>query len=123
MAEHLRSFPYTDTGNGERLAHQFAGQIRYSHPQRTWFIYTGRRWKLDQTGDMLQRAKWIARALYQEASVMEDRIRIGECIHLPLDGLRQFGSDPWALHVPLGKLHSERLVPADAEVRRLVARI
>jgi len=50
-------------------------------------------------------------------------IRIGECIDLPLDALRQLGSDQWALHVPLGKLHTERLVPADAEVRRLVARI
>jgi integrase len=27
------------------------------------------------------------------------------------------------LHVPLGKLHTERLVPADDEVRRMVARI
>ena len=50
-------------------------------------------------------------------------IRIGECIDLSWDGLRQLGSDQWALHVPLGKLHTERLVPADAEVRRLVARI
>ena len=40
-----------------------------------------------------------------------------------MDGLPQLGSDQWALHVPLGKLHTERLVPADAEVRRLVARI
>jgi len=38
-------------------------------------------------------------------------IRIGECISLPLDGLRQLGSDQWALHVPLGKLHSERWSP------------
>ena len=50
-------------------------------------------------------------------------IRIGECIHLPLDCLRQVGSEQWALHVPLGKLHTERLVPADPEVRRIVERI
>ena len=50
-------------------------------------------------------------------------IRIGECIDLAFDCLRQVGSDPWALHVPLGKLHTERLVPADAEVRRIVGRI
>jgi site-specific recombinase XerD len=50
-------------------------------------------------------------------------IRIGECIDLALDCLRQVGPDQWALHVPLGKLHTERLVPADAEVRRIVARI
>ena len=50
-------------------------------------------------------------------------IRIGECIDLTLDCLRQLGPDQWALHVPLGKLHTERLVPADAEVQRVVARI
>jgi site-specific recombinase XerD len=50
-------------------------------------------------------------------------IRIGECLDLPLDCLRQVGTDQWALHVPLGKLHTERLVPADSEVRRIVERI
>jgi len=47
-------------------------------------------------------------------------IRIGECLDLAPDCLRQLGPDQWALHVPLGKLHTERLVPADPEVRRLV---
>jgi site-specific recombinase XerD len=50
-------------------------------------------------------------------------MRIGECLDLPLDCLQQVGLDQWALHVPLGKLYTERLVPADAEVRRIVARI
>jgi site-specific recombinase XerD len=50
-------------------------------------------------------------------------IRIGECIDLALDCLRQIGPDHWALHVPLGKLHTERLVPADADIRQIVARI
>lgn len=50
-------------------------------------------------------------------------IRLGECIHLTLDCLRQLDHDRWALHVPLGKLHTERWVPVDEEVRHLVARI
>lgn len=50
-------------------------------------------------------------------------IRISECIHLGLDCLRQLGSNEWALHVPIGKLYTERLVPADAAVRRTVDRI
>ena len=50
-------------------------------------------------------------------------IRIGECIDLAPDCLRQLGPDQWALHVPLGKLHTERLVPADEDIRRIVARI
>jgi site-specific recombinase XerD len=50
-------------------------------------------------------------------------IRIGECIHLSVDCLRHAGPEQWALHVPLGKLHTERLVPLDSEGLRLLARI
>jgi site-specific recombinase XerD len=50
-------------------------------------------------------------------------IRIGECIHLPLDCRRRVGPEQWALHVPLGKLHTERLVPLDSEGLRLIERI
>jgi site-specific recombinase XerD len=50
-------------------------------------------------------------------------IRISECTHLSLDCLQQLGPDQWALHVPLGKLHSERLLPADPEIRRIVERL
>jgi len=50
-------------------------------------------------------------------------IRIGECIDLALDCLQQVGPEQWALHVPLGKLHTERLVPLDEEGRWLVARL
>jgi len=50
-------------------------------------------------------------------------IRISECIHLPLDCLQQISEQQVALRVPLGKLHSERLVPVDEETHRVVARI
>ena len=50
-------------------------------------------------------------------------IRIGECVRLSLDCLRQVAPDQWALHVPLGKLHTERLLPADPELRQIVERI
>src|SRR5262249_3879067 len=50
-------------------------------------------------------------------------MRIGECMDLPADCLRQIGPDVWAVHVPLGKLHTERMVPADADIREAVTRI
>jgi len=50
-------------------------------------------------------------------------IRIGECLDLAWDCLRSIGPDTWALHIPLGKLHTERLVPADDDVRQAVARM
>ena len=50
-------------------------------------------------------------------------IRISECIDLPLDCLQQISEQQVALRVPLGKLHSERLVPVDEETQRVVARM
>lgn len=50
-------------------------------------------------------------------------MRIGECLDLSLDCLRQIGPDVWALHIPLGKLHTERMLPADPAIRQTVARI
>jgi site-specific recombinase XerD len=72
------------------------------------------RHKLLRTDDLYANALLLIRAT---------GIRLGECIRLPLDCLRQLGTEQWALHVPLGKLHTERLLPADTEVRRIVERI
>jgi site-specific recombinase XerD len=50
-------------------------------------------------------------------------MRIGECIDLSVDCLRPLGPNQWAIHVPLGKLKTERLVPVDSMVCQLVERI
>src|ERR1022692_3152021 len=50
-------------------------------------------------------------------------LRIGECVDLSVDCLRAVGDQQWALHVPLGKLYTERLVPADENIRMIVARL
>ena len=49
-------------------------------------------------------------------------MRIGECADLSFDCLRFVGHG-WAIHVPLGKLKTERLVPVDSFVCRLVDRL
>jgi integrase len=50
-------------------------------------------------------------------------MRIGECVDLSYDCLHSISSDQWAIHVPLGKLKTERMVPVDAFVRDLVHRL
>jgi site-specific recombinase XerD len=47
-------------------------------------------------------------------------MRIGECLNLAVDCLHDLGNNQWAIRVPLGKLHTERLVPLDDEARKLV---
>lgn len=50
-------------------------------------------------------------------------MRIGECADLPCDCLHSTAPDQWAIHVPLGKMKTERMVPVDDFVRQLVQRL
>jgi integrase len=50
-------------------------------------------------------------------------MRIGECADLSFDCLRSIGPDQWAIHVPLGKLKTERMVPVDSFTSAVVQRL
>src|SRR5882762_6599137 len=50
-------------------------------------------------------------------------MRIGECADLRCDCLHAIGPDQWTIHIPLGKLKTERMVPVDSFVCELVHRL
>jgi len=50
-------------------------------------------------------------------------MRIGECADLSFDCLCALVSDQWAVHVPLGKLKTERMVPVDSFVGGFIQRL
>jgi len=50
-------------------------------------------------------------------------LRIGELADLAPDCLHHIDGPHWAIRVPVGKLHSERWVPVDDDVRHTVARL
>ena len=50
-------------------------------------------------------------------------MRIGEAADLAFDCLHTSGPDQWRIHVPLGKLKTERMVPIDSFTRDLVQRL
>jgi integrase len=50
-------------------------------------------------------------------------MRIGECADLSFDCLRSTGPHQWAIHVPLGKLKTERMVPVDSLVVTVIQRL
>lgn len=55
--------------------------------------------------------------------IRQTGMRIGECADLASDCLRSTGPEQWAIHVPLGKLKTERLVPVDPFVCKFVQRL
>lgn len=50
-------------------------------------------------------------------------MRVGECLNLKRGSLLPLGEKYRALHVPLGKLHNERLVPMDEQACKIFNRI
>ena len=67
----LRYFPYTDSGNAERIVARYGLDIRYCHQQKTWYVWDGKHWPPDRVGTMMRIAKSIARELYEEAAAIE----------------------------------------------------
>jgi putative DNA primase/helicase len=68
--------PLTDYGNAERLAARHGGDLRYCHPSGQWLVWDGCRWRPDDTGEVMRRAKDTVRAIYAEAAgIVDDEAR------------------------------------------------
>jgi integrase len=70
--------------------------------------------------EFVRRNDWGSNALLL---IRHTGMRIGECADLSFDCLRATGPNQWAIHVPLGKLKTERMVPVDMFVCDLIQRL
>jgi len=78
-AQKLQFFPWTDSGNAERIVARFGRDIHYCHPEKCWYKWDARRWAEDRQGTMMALAKKIARSLYAEAAEIEDDLERKKC--------------------------------------------
>jgi putative DNA primase/helicase len=62
----------TDVGNGRRLVARHGQDLRYCDRLGGWVVWDGRRWELDETGEIERRAKDTVRAIYDEARECTD---------------------------------------------------
>lgn len=46
---------WDDTGNGERVMHQYGGRLRYLSDEGAWMVYADKQWKRDKSGKHVQR--------------------------------------------------------------------
>lgn len=67
------AYPWTDAGNAERFVARHGEEIRYCEPWRRWLTWDGRRWRVDDTGDIVRRAKDTTRAMLVAAVDSDDK--------------------------------------------------
>lgn len=122
----LADRPRTDMGNAERLVARHGSDIRFCHPWGQWLVWDGRRWKIDDTGEVERRAKRTARAILAEARSLDDddrrkghaawaltsetRARLDAAVKLAASEVgipilpEQMDPDPWAFNVRNGTI-------------------
>jgi putative DNA primase/helicase len=74
-------FKNTDLGNAQRLVYHFGDDLRYCYHFGSWYIWDGKRWNRDETGEIDRRAKQTVRNIYQEALEADDDRRAALAKH------------------------------------------
>ncbi len=69
------AFTDTDMGNAARLVRRHGQDLRYVFPWSRWLVWTGKRWRVDDTGEVERLAKETVRSIYAEAGREEDEGR------------------------------------------------
>lgn len=64
--------PCTDLGNAERLVAEHGADLRFA-PGIGWYAWDGKRWKRDEDGEVMRRAKRTVRSMYGAAGELEVR--------------------------------------------------
>jgi putative DNA primase/helicase len=65
-------FKATDYGNAERLVDRHCESLRYVHLWGRWLVFDGKRWTIDNSGEVQRRAKETVRGIYGEAESAVD---------------------------------------------------
>lgn len=60
-------FSLSDLGNARRLVAQHGQDLRYNHLAKKWLCWTGKRWRVDDSGEVDRRAKLTVGSIYGEA--------------------------------------------------------
>jgi putative DNA primase/helicase len=63
--------PFTDLGNAERFVREHGEDVRYCAEIKKWFIWNGKLWDRDSSGEIYRRAKKTVREMLVEAAHIE----------------------------------------------------
>ena len=111
------TLPYTDLGNAERLFARHGDALLYCYPWKSFLVWDSTRWRVDNTGAVVRRAKETVRsipneesrdrqALLKHALASEREARINAMVNLVRDHVPvvpdELDTDPWLLNVRNG---------------------
>lgn len=63
-----------DIANGKRLVKKHGKDIRFCHPWGKWLVWDGKRWNVDDTGEVHRRAKDVSGDLWEESGKLRNDV-------------------------------------------------
>lgn len=67
-----KDYDLTDTGNAHRMQDKFGNIIRYSYNQKKWLYWDGKRWCIDDSGEVKKMADVVCDEMKREAFLEQD---------------------------------------------------
>lgn len=67
-----KDYDFTDTGNAHRMQDKFGNILRYSYNQKKWLYWDGKRWCVDDSGEVKKMADVICDDIKREAFLESD---------------------------------------------------
>ena len=62
----------TDLGNAKRFVKRYGNDVRYCNHTKKWYVWTSRRWAVDDKGTVTKKAKRVVQSILAEAAGIED---------------------------------------------------
>lgn len=62
----------TDLGNAKRFGKRYGNDVHYCNHTKKWYVWTGRRWAMDDMGTICKKAKRVVQSILAEAAEIED---------------------------------------------------
>lgn len=70
-ARHSKIYPMNDTGNAGLFCELYEGLLKYSYQNKTWFVWTGKQWLEDLTGEVKKLADKTIEEMQKRANSIE----------------------------------------------------
>ena len=70
-----KHYDLTDTGNAHRMCDKFEHIIRYSYNRKKWYYWDGKKWEIDDSGEVKKLADIICEDIKKEAFAEQDEKR------------------------------------------------
>jgi len=124
LADGRRRYERSDLGNAERFIARCGDRVRWVPARKSWLVYDGKCWRLDECGEVLKLAQETARSIHKDAAAEPDQKKQAEIARFAISSqnenringmlsmakphvavrMEELDSDRWAINCQNGTL-------------------